>query len=323
MRLCVYLLAILLSCSRVPTVHADDGDKTASVEASDRFRRGVSLYREGAFRAALLEFERAYAIQPNYRLLYNIGETHLQLGEYLSASNDLERYLQEGGPEVSPERRDEVERKLTRLRERIALISVSVDRKDAEIFIDDNSVGMSPLAKGVTVNVGRHRVSVRGADGAIASEVVDVAGGDIREVSLKLGDEVVKSPVVQTAEVPPPAEAKKSKPRTLYSKIALGCLVGAGAFTVGTVVAAVIQRNKFSAYEKAVNTPGVDPNTVVSRNTSGWRAAVATDVLGSVAIAAAAAGATFWFLDRRRESPTAPKLQVGVAADQLLVKGEF
>ena len=62
--------------------------------------RGVELYQDEAYRAALIEFERAYEISPDYRLLYNIGGTKLQLQDFLGAARAYERYLTEGGDEV-------------------------------------------------------------------------------------------------------------------------------------------------------------------------------------------------------------------------------
>lgn len=72
----------------------------AREEASGHFQRGVELFQEGAFRAALVEFERAYGIAPDYRLLYNIGQVKLQLQDYLGATQSYERYLEEGGSEI-------------------------------------------------------------------------------------------------------------------------------------------------------------------------------------------------------------------------------
>src|SRR4026208_2260108 len=45
-------------------------------EARARYERGLKLYSDGAYDAARSEFERAYAIAPTYKVLYNIGLVH-------------------------------------------------------------------------------------------------------------------------------------------------------------------------------------------------------------------------------------------------------
>src|SRR5512145_1254691 len=50
---------------------------SAVEEASQRFQRAVKLYRERSFDAALAEFNRAYELSPDYRVLYNLGQVQV------------------------------------------------------------------------------------------------------------------------------------------------------------------------------------------------------------------------------------------------------
>ena len=79
-------------------------------EARARHMRGVELYNEGEYKLALIEFERAYAIAPSYKMLYNIGQVRAQLGHYAKATLAFERFLAEGGSRIAPDRVAEVER---------------------------------------------------------------------------------------------------------------------------------------------------------------------------------------------------------------------
>ncbi|MBV9946426.1 MAG: tetratricopeptide repeat protein, partial [Myxococcales bacterium] len=45
----------------------------ASEDASVHFKRGLQLFDEGDYTLALVEFNRAYQLAPNYRALYNIA----------------------------------------------------------------------------------------------------------------------------------------------------------------------------------------------------------------------------------------------------------
>src|SRR5438105_150249 len=48
-------------------------------EAAMRFKRGLELYEEQDFPNALIEFRRAYELQPSYKILYNLGQVCFQL----------------------------------------------------------------------------------------------------------------------------------------------------------------------------------------------------------------------------------------------------
>jgi hypothetical protein len=61
-------------------------------EARAHYMRGVQLYNDGDFKLALIEFTRSYDLAPTYKILYNIGEVNLQLNNYASSLDALERY---------------------------------------------------------------------------------------------------------------------------------------------------------------------------------------------------------------------------------------
>ena len=74
-----------------------------------RFQHGVDLFRDGDYRAAVIEFRRAYELSPNPRVLYNLGEASLEAQDYPAAQSALRRYLDEVGKDVPPARRTQVE----------------------------------------------------------------------------------------------------------------------------------------------------------------------------------------------------------------------
>src|SRR6188768_228839 len=93
-------------------------------EAGERYARGLTLYGDGEFLLALVEFERAYQLSNNYKVLYNIGQVRIQLGRYAKAKEALEEYLKIGGTNLSPERSQAVHKDLTTLAERTASLNV-------------------------------------------------------------------------------------------------------------------------------------------------------------------------------------------------------
>ena len=66
-------------------------------DAQRRFQRGIELYKESDFDAALVEFKRAYELVPSYKILYNLGQVSYQRHDYASALRYFRQYLEEGG----------------------------------------------------------------------------------------------------------------------------------------------------------------------------------------------------------------------------------
>src|SRR5262249_49708450 len=138
------LVPILLAAvvgSIAPAGMARAEEPAAQAEGRAHFRRGVDFFKEGDFRAALIEFKRAYALAPNYKVLYNLGQTSLELQDYASALRSFEKYVADGGREIPATRRTQVEAEVERLKKRVARVEVTTNVPDAEIFIDEVSVG--------------------------------------------------------------------------------------------------------------------------------------------------------------------------------------
>ncbi|HEU4406210.1 MAG TPA: tetratricopeptide repeat protein [Polyangiaceae bacterium] len=176
---------------------------SASVEKGrGHFQRGVELFREGDYRAALVEFKRSYESAPSYRILYNIGQTNFELQDYAGALRAFERYLAEGGADVPANRRTIVEGEIRKLQGRVARIDVEVNVAGAQITVDDAPVGSSPLSEPVLVSAGVRRIAAVKAPLIAATRSVELAGGDRTKIVLKLED-----PPAPGADRPPDPNA--------------------------------------------------------------------------------------------------------------------
>src|SRR5687767_11862050 len=87
-------------------------------KARGHLKRANELYEGGEFKQALAEFERAYAIAPHFKILFNIGQMNLQLNRYAAALAAFEKYLADGGDAIEADRREAIEAEITRLRGR-------------------------------------------------------------------------------------------------------------------------------------------------------------------------------------------------------------
>ncbi len=206
-------------------------------EAEEHFKRGVSLYQEADFKAALVEFRRAYEISHNFRVLFNLGQAEYQATDYAAALTSFERYLREGADKVPRARRAEVEQEITRLHTRTGVLIVTVVQVGAEVSVDDKKVGLSPLQQEVLVATGTRRVAVSKDGYKPFTTSVEIAGGDARRLDVNLGASI--EPVVAPPPGPaPPAPAPE--PRKTPRRIPWEGWAATGALTLGATVTGLL-----------------------------------------------------------------------------------
>jgi tetratricopeptide (TPR) repeat protein len=261
--------------------------EAAQHEAKERYDRGVELFKEGDYRAALIEFERAHELSPHYRVLYNIGQVHYLLKDYASALTTLSAYLDQGGDRISAKRRRSVEQDLAKLRPRVALLEVDVDSPGAEVLVDDVSVGTSPLEGPLTVSAGRRKVTVIARGQEPISKFVDVAGSEDRRISFELGG---ASPRPTGTDGDEPGGSDDRETTTATSGGADYLWIGwavTGALSVSSIVTGALALEASGDLDdaRARQTSRDELDDLSSRTLT---LSVATDVLAGGAIAAAA-----------------------------------
>ncbi len=198
-----------------------------TAEAGQRFSAGVALYNEADYAAALVEFKRAYAIAPNFVVLYNIGQTHFQLQDYAAAYTVLTQFLREAPGGAA--HHAEVTATVEQLKGRVGKIDVSTTEPGAEVTIDEVVVGKTPLPAPVLVSIGRRKVTVTAPGMQPQTRTIDVAAGDTirQEVALV-------APVSVRALAGPKPERSSREKLIAPAWITTGVLA-AGAITFGAL----------------------------------------------------------------------------------------
>lgn len=181
-----------------PTAAADP----VTEEARARVHRGLELYDEGEYRLALIELERANKILPSYKLLYNIGQVYMQLGQHARAHMTLRRYLADGASEIPSARRAEVEGDIATLAKRIAAVTVETTPIGAEVTLNDIPLGVAPVARTV-VDAGSLRVLASKPGYVSQTRVLALAGGDDVAVRIDLVKVPTEAPRPTSEGLPP------------------------------------------------------------------------------------------------------------------------
>lgn len=283
MRRAPLILAIVLCTSAAFAQSTDEG--------RSHFQRGVQFYKESDFRAALIEFKRAYESAPNFRVLYNLGQTSLELQDYAAALTAFRKYLDDGGKEIPRDRRAQVEAELKKLEGRVARVMIKTNLDGADVLVDDVAVAKTPLSSPILVSAGRRKIAIARPGGGQQSRTVDVAGGDETSVDLEIA---VQQPVTAPPEgtknstpvivtQPPPVAMTGGGPSTAtWIGIVTTSALGVGAIVTGTL--AVVSKSQFD--EALDQSPGVSTKIVDAREKA-RTFALATDVLAGTAIAGA------------------------------------
>jgi len=201
-------------------------------EAGERFDRGVAFYDEGNFGAALAEFQRAYELTGYWGVLYNLGQVSAALNRHVDAVRYFEEYLQSGGGEIDAARRAEVEQRLRELRSRLATLTVTVDVDGAEVLVDDEVVGTTPLPGPIDLAAGPHVVVARHPQYGSERRSLSLASETAETVAFDLTRLAVEPP----PPAPPAAEEGSIADQWWFWTV-LGVVVAGGAATAGVLLA--------------------------------------------------------------------------------------
>lgn len=255
----------------------DEEEQARREQAAERFQRGLSFYEQGEHKLALVEFERAYELVPDYRVLYNLALVSIQVGGFARARTALEIYLKEAGDQIDAARRSEIEHDLSQLRDRTATVRLTASPTDAEVYVNDVNVGVTPLTDPLLFDVGDHRITLRKRGFESTTRALTLAGGENRELTLNL---VQEPPEIR------PTENAQNKASQGVRPIVWISWATTTAFGAAAIVTGIVGANEASKLNdlKASPNPNADELNQTAANAQGWL--LAADIaLGATAVA--------------------------------------
>lgn len=177
MKILNFVVLIVVIAGVTSRVWAGDSDPVKKAQAIEKFKEGVVFFDDKNFNGALNAFEAAYALNPSWKLFYNIGHCQAALKYYGLAVVSFERYLAEGGDAVGESRRGEVLFELERMRKMIGDIEL-VAPVGLDVYVDNIHRGVTPLPGVLAISAGLvHRIEIREGDVVLHSTERIVRGG--------------------------------------------------------------------------------------------------------------------------------------------------
>ena len=273
-RFALLLLPALVLLSAAPAAEADD-----TQDAAKHFSRGVSLFGEADYKAALVEFKRAYALAPNAQVLFNIGETEFQLQDYAGALVTFQRFLAEAGPMDA--QRAEVEKNMDVLRSRVGHVDVTTVPPGADVSVDEHPVGKTPLSEPVLVSIGHRQVTATMPGRPPVSRWVDVAADDDVAVTLQLPSPQSSSAGTHGSLGILPAPENDGGGGATWRTIGW---IGTGALAAGAITFGVLASHASSQLGEARNTFPTQASTLSHDASMTSTYSVIADSLGAAAL---------------------------------------
>jgi len=198
-----FLFAVCLAVTAASPRAARADDDATTEMARQRFREGVGYYDKLDYEKARLAFLQAYALKPHPSILLNLAQSELRGGRSAEAANHFTEYLKTN-TEASKAERQEAELGLAAAKSKVGEVNVNVDANGAQVTVDGEDKGTSPLAGPLFLLPGAHTIDAKMED-KHASKSVTAAAGQTANVNLSL------KAGAAAAAPPPPAAAGASE----------------------------------------------------------------------------------------------------------------
>ncbi|HEX4512234.1 MAG TPA: PEGA domain-containing protein, partial [Polyangiaceae bacterium] len=148
---------------------------------------GRALFDVGNWAAAATEYNHAYDLSKNPRVLFNVAACEKNQYHYLKAMLTLRKELAEGAGKISPTEAREVKAALATLEPLVSAVAVTANEDGATLTIDGEAqTGATPFAQPVSIDVGPHTLKLSKAGFADATASVIVTGGVVAQTKLEM-----------------------------------------------------------------------------------------------------------------------------------------
>lgn len=157
-------LAAFAQATAIPVTQAQPSEKKRLTSAQKKEFRTKKKDGDQAMRAlryeeAITAYEAARAIDPRPALLYNLGRAHEGLGEYATAVDYLERFVDEAPAHVRA-RAPKVKQLLEDLEKRVCRVTLISNVAGAEVVLRRQPMGTTPIDEPFRVNSGQAELVV-------------------------------------------------------------------------------------------------------------------------------------------------------------------
>jgi PEGA domain len=148
--------------------------------ARAEYEGGKVLFADGDYKNAIVKFQKAHDVSKDPRLLWNIAVCQKNLRHYSKMLVSVRRYRNEAKDWLSDEDRRQADAIVDTVKTFISDFVLVVNVADAEVFVDGEPIGVTPLKGRSTLDVGRREIRIeRDGYGPQVRNITVVGGGRV------------------------------------------------------------------------------------------------------------------------------------------------
>lgn len=167
--------------------------------AKTEYDLGKILYRDGDFAGAAVKFAHAHELANDPRLLWNLAACEKNLRRYARVLKLLERYKIEGKDLLTEADQQEAQALIDAIRPFISTVTIVASEPDAEVSIDGQAMGKTPLPEPLRVDMGSRVFKVAKPGFREQTRTEKLAGASVVTLDFQLTREVHEGTVIITA----------------------------------------------------------------------------------------------------------------------------
>jgi len=159
-------------------------------DAKAAYDSGRLLYGDGDYAGARVKFQAAYDTSQDPRLLWNMAACEKGMRHYAKVVELVRTYLASGSAVISADDRKDASELLNAIESFTVGLTLTVNEAGAEVSIDGEPVGTSPLPGPITVDIGTRQIMLTKPGFTPFSRTVPVGGSKDAALSVQLVPEV-------------------------------------------------------------------------------------------------------------------------------------
>lgn len=167
--------------------------------AKAEYEAGRVLYADKDFANAIVKFQHAYELSSDPRLLWNVAVCEKNLRRYSRMLSTIRQYEKEAAAILTADERNQARDIIKTVEAFVSTLDLRIAEEGADIYIDDEKVGTSPLSEPLVVDVGTRRIRVTKPGFKENTVTRDIAGGGTVILQVDLEEEIHRGRLVVSA----------------------------------------------------------------------------------------------------------------------------
>jgi len=188
---------------------------------------------KGEYERALAAYSKAHELVPNPKIFYPMAIAEEKLEKWVDVATHLRAFLAQV-PDAAPKMKEDAEKRLENAKLNIGVLTLTITPEGAQMSIDGNIIGTSPLAEPLFLAPGEYNMSITADGHKPMEQKLAIEAGSESERTFELESAAV---IIDTPRPPPPPPEIPMPPRpskmVLYAAGGLTLAFFAGATTTG------------------------------------------------------------------------------------------